>query len=514
MITATTPSAPAPMLTLEGITKHFGPVAANQDIRLDIAAGEIHTLLGENGAGKSTLMSILAGRYRPDAGVILLKGKAVDFSSPAQALAHGIGMVYQRFMLIEPLTVAENILLGTTGRSLRLPLDAAVAKIRALSERFGLAIDPRKRIWQLSMGERQRVEILKLLFRQASILILDEPTAVLTPSEVDALFDTLRELARQGRTIVFISHKLDEVLRLSDRISIMRQGRVIASLPPDRIRSKRELARLMVGREIVLNVDKPPLAPGPTVLGVAGLRATDRRGHRAFDRIGFTVRRGEILALTGVAGNGQEPLVAALMGLAEFDSGRIEWNGRTHDAATWRRASRRGMVYIPEDRHLTGSVADLSMVDNYLLTRWADFRRGPVLDHRRAAAATAEAAAAFRIHAPAGIGTPAGQLSGGNLQKLLLARELLRRPLLIVAEHPTQGLDIRATEEVWQTLLHQRDRAGILLVSGDLKEVLALADRVAVMFRGRILRIISTADSSQVAEIGLLMAGVTGEEAR
>ncbi|WP_462324610.1 ABC transporter ATP-binding protein [Desulfoplanes sp.] len=499
----------SPVLQLKKITKRFGNLVANNKITLDIHAGSIHALLGENGAGKSTLMSVLSGRYQPDEGEIVLNNETVRFTSPSQALARGIGMVYQRFMLIEPMSVVENIVLGTPSDSPVLDLRGAAARIRALSDQYGLVVDPLARVGNLSMGERQRVEILKLLFRNAEILIFDEPTAILTPPEITIFFKTLKKLAERGHPIVFITHKLDEVMQLADRISIMRRGKMITHILPEQVRSKRELARLMVGREIVLKVDKKDIAPGPPVLSARGLKEVNGEGRTVFEAIDLEVKKGEILAITGVAGNGQEALIAALAGLAPFTEGTIGWKEVDYTHQTWFRADKNDLAYIPEDRHTTGTIASLDLAENYMLTRIGEFSRGPFLQAANARILATKAIGTYKILTPNAVDSMAGQLSGGNLQKIILARELEKNPRLIIAEQPTQGLDIGATEEVWQTLIAQRQNAGILLVSGDLKEVLSLADRIAVMFRGRILEIIPATDTEGIARIGLLMAGTS-----
>ncbi|MDD2389712.1 MAG: ABC transporter ATP-binding protein [Desulfobacterales bacterium] len=504
-------STPSPVLSLAGITKRFGPVTANQDIHLDVFPGQIHALLGENGAGKSTLMSILSGRYRPDSGTIELYGRPVEFSSPARSLEQGIGMVYQRYMLIESLSVVENIILGTTGLKYRLNLKQACNTIERLSRQFGLHVDPWKKIWQLSMGERQRVEILKLLYRKATILIFDEPTAILSPPEIDRFFETLKKLSASNHTIIFISHKLEEVLRIADRVTIMRRGQMIADLPVGQIESKAELARLMVGRDVFLNIDRRPLEYGRSVFQVTNLSATGTNHATPFDDITFDIKQGEIMAITGVAGNGQETLVAALTGRIPFTRGSITFGGKSHTGPEWLRADKQRLTYIPEDRHHAGSVSEASLVENFMLTRLKEFSRGPFLAFKKARNSTITAMDQFSIYAPAGPSTLARQLSGGNLQKLILARELDRHPELIIAEHPTQGLDIGATEDVWKALLGQRRHAGILLVSGDLSEVLTLADRIAIMYRGNILDTISSRNADEVSQIGLLMAGSRGD---
>jgi simple sugar transport system ATP-binding protein len=499
---------PEPILSLSGICKSFGATRANQDIHMDVFPGEIHAILGENGAGKSTLMSILSGRLRPDSGNIRLEGRRVKFASPAQAMAAGIGMVYQRFMLVESLTVTENILLGLGRGRLRLNIAQAQKEIRTFAGRYDLEIDPAKTVSRLSMGERQRVEILKLLYRRARILIFDEPTAVLSPPEIETFFSILRKLTELGHTILFITHKLEEVMALARRISILRRGKMVASFAAEQVRSRRELARLMVGREILLKVDRPAVTPGETVFAVRDLSARTAAGQLLFRNIDLQVRRGEILAVTGVAGNGQGPLTAALAGLLPDVAGSVDFLDRTWAAAEWPRAPRKEMVYIPEDRHSTASVPGLSLVDNFMLTRLGRYHRGPLLSFSRARRETAQALAAFSVQAPAGPDTTARQLSGGNLQKFVLSRELAGRPALIIAEQPTSGLDIGATEEVWKTLLAQRRHSAVLLVSGDLREVLSLADRVAVIYRGQVIATVSARDDQQAARVGLLMAGI------
>ncbi len=494
-----------PLLSCRGVCKRFGAVAANRDVDLDVWPGRVHALLGENGAGKSTLMSILAGRYRPDGGVIRVRGAPVAFASPAQARTAGIGMVHQRFMLIESMSVAENVRLAAPG--------ARDADIAALGERYGLSVDPARLVADLSMGERQRVEIVKLLMRGADILIFDEPTSILAPAEVEALFSVLRRLKAEGRAIVLITHKLDEVLALADDISILRRGRVVAGcLTLDQAPGRRELARLMVGREVLLSVEKPPRdcgAEDETVLAAQGLSGLDASGRPAFADVDLAVRRGEIVAVIGVAGNGQDALARCLAGLGGGTAGSVAFagheGGRAMPAARWRGA--RGLSYVPEDRHGAGSVAAMSLAENALLTGQADERGGPLLDLARGAAIVERAVRDYRLKAESPQ-APAGSLSGGNLQKLILARELAAEPALLLAEQPTQGLDLAAAEDVWQALLDLRSRAAVLLFTGDLKEALSLADRLAVIFRGRILDVIAADDPTAIERVGLLMAGV------
>ena len=495
-----------PILSCQGVTKRFGPVLANQGVDLDVESGRIHAILGENGAGKSTLMSILAGRYRPDSGTITLRGREVRFSSPAQALQLGVGMVYQRFMLVEPLTVEENVRLAAGGPPNRMNAAGVRREMADLSRRYGLEVDPDKKIWQLSMGERQRVEIIKLLIKKAEILIFDEPTAVLAQPEIESFFQVLRKMKADGRAVLFITHKLEEVLAVADRISILRRGRMVAGLKPEEIHSKRELARLMVGREIVLRVDKDESVPGEIVLETAGLSGMGEKGRPAFEDISLAVRRGEILSVVGVAGNGQAALAAGLAGLSPLKDGHITFNGRRYPASTWSKIRPAGLAYVPEERYSTGSIGAMSLTDNFILTRVADYVRHGLLDGAAARGDTLKAIEDFGIVAE-GPETKAGHLSGGNLQKLILARELSRLPDLFIAEQPTQGLDIKATEEVWQSLIQARSRSAVLLFTGDLREALSLSDRIAVIFRGRILAVIEARDAEAMSGIGLLMAG-------
>ncbi|TVM34063.1 ABC transporter ATP-binding protein [Oceanidesulfovibrio marinus] len=517
-------TAASPLLTCRGLTKRFGEVVANKSIDLDVYEGRIHALLGENGAGKSTLMSMLAGRLRSDEGSFSLRGEPVTFSAPAQALAAGIGMVYQRFMLVQGLTTAENILLTAPAKAKR---DDYLARALDLAERFKLEIRPKARVAELSMGERQRVEILKVLCRDAKLLILDEPTAILTPPEVETLFDVLSRLRQEGRAIIFITHKLEEVLALADEISVLRKGRMVArNLDPAMIHSKRELARLMVGREVVLSMPGPDSEdgadgsddePAPAqiqdeepVIQARNLAGGGEKGRPAFQKISFDIRRGEIFAVVGVAGNGQNQLTACLAGMEPFSSGALTFAGRNYTYRSWK-PPHGALAYVPEDRHRTGSVPSMSMVDNYLLTTLDRFRsRLGGLDLEAARRATRQAIEDFEV-AAADIHAEAGHLSGGNLQKFLLARELSREPDLFIAEQPTQGLDIRAAREVWRALLRERQHRAILLVTGDLKEALSLADRIAVMFRGRFLEVMDlhdTKDEPSLERIGMLMAGV------
>ena len=499
------------VIRMERITKRFPGVLANDRIDLEIEPGKIHALLGENGAGKSTLMNILSGRYRPDEGEIFIGQKPVKFNSPRDALESGIGMVHQHFMLIPNQTAAENIILGLRSPRFFLHPARIEKEVEKLSKAYSLSVDPKAIIDELSLGQQQKVEILKLLYRNAEILILDEPTAVLTPSEIEELFVTLRNIAKEGKSVIFITHKLEEVMEIADKITILQRGHVIAHLTPEEVESRRELARLMVGREVVLKVEKEPVPLGEVVLQLRDCSGFDERGHQAFHRITFAVRRGEIFAIVGVAGNGQSELVAAITGLRPMSGGELLIFGRPlrKGAAPLRES----VGYVPEDRIGMASLPNLDLVDNLVLTSYPQFCRGGFFRKDVATKGVEGLLPKFHIAAP-NVGVLARQLSGGNLQKLILARELFKGPKLLIAEQPTHGLDIGATEEVWSELLKQRETAGILLVSGDLKEVLSLSDRIGVIFRGRLMNVFSTEDEEWIEEIGPLMAGVRQERKR
>ncbi|MFH1915263.1 MAG: ABC transporter ATP-binding protein [Pseudomonadota bacterium] len=489
-----------PVVRLKDVTKRFGKVVANDSITMDIHPGRIKALLGENGAGKSTLMSMLAGRYKPDSGTMEVDGRPVRFESSRDAIAAGIGMVYQNFMLVDSMTVAENVLLGQEGSFFIKPGEME-ARVDALATEYGLAVDVSARISDLSMGERQLVEILKLLYRKSRILIFDEPTAVLTPEETIRLFEALWRMTEQGKSVIFISHKLEEVIALADEIAILRRGRIEGELDPAAIESKAELASRMVGKEVLLEVDRQPADIGEPVLeikGMTGLGLTD---------VDLEVRKGEIVAVVGVAGNGQKELVEAVTGLVKPPVDTVFIMGQPwrkfFAESTWNRS----MCYIPEDRLGLATMRNQNLVDNLLLTTRLGFARGMWLDRRRAERDTEELIKKYDIR-PGRIHALAWQLSGGNLQKAVLARELYRQPRFIVAEQPTQGLDVSATEEVWRRLLDARAMAGVLLVTGDLNEALQLADRIAVMYRGRILGMLPTSEEDTPSRIGPLMAGV------
>lgn len=496
---------PTPILACHGVEKRFGPVIANSDINLEVFPGEVLAILGENGAGKSTLMSVIAGRYHPDKGEIQVDGKNIRFSSPAQALQLGIGMVYQRFMLIDSLTVSENILLAADACDSSVSHTKIKAKIIELCQRYELDIKPDQLVGNLSMGEKQRTEILKLLIQSARLLIFDEPTAVLAQPDVDRFFSIVRQLKNDGRGIIFITHKLEEVLAIADRIAILRKGKITVQIDPDKINSKHQLARLMVGREVVLQVEKPPVKKRETILKVSELTGPAGLTRGAFKDISFSIDRGEILSIIGVAGNGQASLCKTLNNLLRAQSGTVQFLNNTYDAQSWASRPPDAIAYVPEDRHQTGSVSDMNLAENFLLTRLSD-QIGFWLNHTQIEKDIETAIKQYSIVAHS-TQTRAGQLSGGNLQKLIFSRELQREPDLFIAEQPTQGLDITATEEIWQAILTQREQSAVLLFTGDLKEALSLSDRIAVMFSGQILEIIDANDGDSVGKIGLLMAG-------
>lgn len=507
----------APAVAAFGVSKRFPGVIANEDVNFEVLVGEVHALLGENGAGKTTLSNILTGLYRPDAGRIELAGSPVVFDSPRDAIAAGIGMVHQHFRLIPTFTVAENIALGSPveGEGRLLRMSVVEERIRRLGEQFSLAVDPRARVWQLSVGEQQRVEILKVLYRNATTLIMDEPTAVLTPIEVESLTTTLRSLTAQGRSVIFISHKLGEVLSVADRITVLRQGRSISTI--DAAGATREsLANIMVGREVerVERRGTGALPGAPVVLEVRDLSADGDRGLGALRSVSFDVRGGEIVAVAGVAGNGQRELVEVLAGLRPRTSGHIDVDGEVMDRADARHPIRMGVAYVPQDRLGTGLAPDLSIAENLVLKR---YRRPPVArpPFLRSSVIDAEAEELierFDVRAPSSQ-TPTRRLSGGNVQKVLLAREMSGNPKVLVVSTPTQGLDIGAVATVHQLLIDAAaSGVGILLVSEDLDEVLALADRVIVMYEGAITGVVG-ADEATVSSIGVLMGGgAAGEE--
>ncbi len=502
-------------LEMRGITKRFPGVLANDHIDFALETGEIHCLLGENGAGKSTLMNILYGLYRPDEGHIFLDGREVHISSPTDAIRLGIGMVHQHFMLIPVMTVAENIMLGTeiVKNGFVLDQDTAAQRIREISHQYGLEVDPSAYIKDLPVGLQQRVEIVKALYRQASILILDEPTAVLIPQEADDLFTIMRELAKQGKSIIFITHKLGEVFAVADRITVLRNGRVVGTTRPSDA-TQSSLAAMMVGREVILTVDRRPAQPGDIVLEVRDLKVLDDRGSMAVNGASFEVRAGEVLGIAGVQGNGQTELVEALTGLRPTIAGRVSIDGVDVTNASPRRISEQGVAHIPEDRHEHGMVGSYPVADNLVLNTYyrQPFARGAILDHRAIEEHAWRLVHEFDIRTPS-VYMPASNLSGGNQQKMIVAREFSRPIKLLIAAQPTRGLDVGSIEFIHKRLVQARDQGvAVLLVSAELDEIMSLADRIAVMYKGQI---IATLDATQAerATLGLLMAGVTSHGA-
>jgi general nucleoside transport system ATP-binding protein len=508
-------------LELRGITKRFGSLVANDQIDLKVAAGEIRGLLGENGAGKTTLMNVLYGLLQPDEGEILLDGQQVTIRSPRDAIRARIGMVHQHFMLVPVFTVAENVALGAEQlRRIKVPglpalrtglLDRGQARRRVieLSERYGLQVDPDARIEDLPVGVQQRVEIIKALLREASVLILDEPTSVLTPGETADLFRIMRELRADGRSIVFISHKLREVQAIADEITVIRRGQVVGQRPPGA--TDAELAALMVGRQVELTVSKDPARPGATVLDVRGLSALDDHGQAALREVSFEVRAGEILGVAGVQGNGQTELCEALIGLRAATAGSVLLDGQDLTHATPRDRLRAGFGYVPEDRQEDGLVPDFSVAENLVLDVYdrPPFASGVALKLDAISANAKTLVGEFDVRTPSAE-LPAGTLSGGNQQKVILAREMSRKVRVLLASQPTRGLDVGSIEFVHRRMVSERDRGvAVLIVSSELDEIYALADRIAVMYEGEIVAF--RPPSVPVEELGLLMAGVGGD---
>jgi simple sugar transport system ATP-binding protein len=500
-----------PILRMTGITKRFPGVLANDYVDLELHEGEVLALLGENGAGKSTLMNVLAGLYRPDEGAISVRGDLVDIQSPRDAYDLGIGMVHQNFMLVDTMTVAENVVLGLQNLSFQPELRRVKRRLSELGERYGLKVDPDAYIWQLSVGEQQRVEILKLLYRDVDILILDEPTAVLTPQEVDDLVGVLRRVVKEGKAAVFITHKLREVMMFSDRVTVLRGGKNVATRSTSET-SPEELARLMVGREVLFRLEKTTCELGAPVLEIENLQALNDKGLPALRGVSLTVRAGEIVGIAGVAGNGQRELAEVITGLRGAIGGEVDVNETCiTDCASGNaplRAIRAGVSHVPEDRVEMGLVGDMSVAENLALKayRTPELSRGPVLFPEGMKRFAQDLIDGFDITTP-GPDTRVKFLSGGNLQKAILARELTACEGLLVAVHPTRGLDVGATESVRELLLQQRDEGtAVLLISEDLDELMEISDRIAVMFEGEIVGVVPT-EEVDIDTVGLMMAG-------
>ena len=499
------------VVELRGIVKRFPGVLANDHVDFSLQGGEIHALLGENGAGKSTLMNILAGLYRPEGGTIVVKGHPVSLSSPHDAIAAGIGMVHQHFMLVPTQSVTENILLGLPEPRFRLKLAEYDRKVAELGDRFGLKVDPHAKIWQLSVGEQQRVEILKMLYRGTDILIMDEPTAVLAPQEIDGLFGILRSMVAQGKSIIFISHKLQEVMAIADRVTVLRKGRVTAAGVETRSTTLQELARLMVGREVLFHLNKTPQKPGEIVLSVEDVHAENDKGFPALRGVSLYVRQGEIVGLAGVAGNGQRELAQIITGLRCCYQGTVKLKGVEISNRPATVGIRSGVSHIPEDRTHVGTAPNLSITDNVIMKKYRQppIARGWVLDQAAATRLANNLKEAYDIIVPT-VETPARLLSGGNLQRVILAREISSEPVLMVAMQPTRGLDVGAIEGVHRLLLAQREAgAAILLVSEELEELISMSDRLYVIYEGRITGEVAVSAEGAPAEsieaIGLMM---------
>ncbi len=501
-----------PMVEMRGITKRFPGVLANDAVDFDVMAGEVHTLLGENGAGKSTLMKILYGLYQADEGEILLDGEPTVIDSPTTAIGHNIGMIHQHFMLVETLTVAENVALGLpSSRGALTDLDVVSAHIAELGSQYGLEIDPSAVIWQLAVGQKQRVEIIKALYREARLLILDEPTAVLTPQEVDQLFHTLRQLTADGRGLIFISHKLHEVLALSDRITVLRQGRVTGQATPEGA-TRSSLAEMMVGREVKLAPDKPQVQVAEPALVIRGLEVFGDRGIVAVDDFDLEVRKGEVMGIAGVSGNGQRELAEAIAGLRPVTRGSIHIRGTDVTNRRPIEVREAGLAYVPEGRMKDGTIADFTVAENLLLIdhREERFLHRGLFDFGAIRRHCQGLVDDFSVKTPT-LETPVRSLSGGNIQKLILARELEGTPTVLLASQPTRGVDIGAAEYIHERLVTQRAHGtAILVISEDLDEVFGLSDRIAVMYEGQVMGIVDPATTTR-EEVGLMMAGVRPE---
>jgi simple sugar transport system ATP-binding protein len=504
------------------ITKRFPGVLANDHVNFSLEKGEIHALLGENGAGKSTLMNILYGLYEPDEGEIRVNDQPKRISTPHDAIAEGIGMVHQHFMLVPPFTVTENIMLGqesvlgftkVLGQLAQLDRRVVSKQILELSEQYALAVDPNALVQDMPVGVQQRIEIIKALYRNADILILDEPTAVLTPQEADELFIIMRNLTKQGKSIVFITHKLREVFEVADRISVMRAGQMVGTVKPAEA-TLEMLAEMMVGRKVILQIDKVEAQPGETILTVDELRVMDERRHLAVDGVTLSVRAGEILGVAGVQGNGQTELVEALTGLRHSQSGKISILEQDITQASPRQITEAGSAHVPEDRHKHGLVLAFSVRDNLVLCTYymSPYAKGVEMDFPVIEQHAHELVDMFDIRTPS-IQTPVSSLSGGNQQKVIVARELARPVKLLIVNQPTRGLDVGSIEFIHHRIVEARDKgAAVLLVSAELDEIMSLSDRIAVMYKGRILDTLE-ARSATREQLGLLMAGVVKEGA-
>ncbi len=498
-----------PVLEVRNVTKRFPGVVANDQISFTLFKGEVHAFLGENGAGKSTLMNILYGLYHPDEGEILLNGKPLHFNGPNDAIAAGIGMVHQHFMLVPTLTVTENIILGNEGKGgIRLDLKSAGNRIRQLSEQYGLALDPDALVGDLTVGMQQRVEIVKAFYRNANILILDEPTAVLTPQEADDLTLIMNNLTNEGKCIIFISHKLREVLAIADRVTVLRLGKVVGEVRDLAGATEESLAAMMVGRSVLLRVEKGEAHPGKAVLTVKNLSALDDRGILTLDKANLQVRAGEVLGVAGVEGNGQTELVEVLTGLRPAQEGEAVLDGQVLLHRSPRKITEAGVGYVPQDRQRFGLVLPYGVDDNMVLSSYyhKPFSNGITINFKAVNEYAAKLVKKFDIRTPS-VSTRAGTLSGGNQQKVVVAREFSRDNKLLIAVQPTRGLDVGSIEFIHSNLIAQRDAGvAVLLVSSELDEVMSLSDRIAVMYKGKVVAVVDAATATR-EELGLLMAG-------
>ncbi|MDZ7672380.1 MAG: ABC transporter ATP-binding protein [Halanaerobiales bacterium] len=498
---------------MKGITKKFPGVIANDNVDFELEKGEIHALLGENGAGKTTLMNCLYGFLKADEGDILIDGKKVDITNPNIAIKHGIGMVHQHFMLVPPFTVTENIVLGMEPtKNSMIDYKTANKKVEEISKQYGLNVDPKAKVQDISVGMQQRVEILKTLYRGADILILDEPTAVLTPQEVEELVSIMESLTNEGKSIIFITHKLKEVKAIADRVTVIRSGKVINTIDTDSATTN-ELANMMVGREVILEVEKQEANPGDIVLEVEDLYAKNNRDLMALNGATFSVKEGEILGIAGVDGNGQTELSEVLTGLRKKEKGTIRFKGREIKSPQTKRLFEEGISHIPEDRQRRGLVMDFKLYENLILGRHhkKPYVKGWSLDNKKIKEEARRLIKEFDVRTPSE-NVEAKSLSGGNQQKLIIAREFDRNPDLLVAAQPTRGIDVGAIEYIHNKLIEQRDAGkAILLISLELDEILALSDRIAVIYEGKIVDILDREDATE-EKLGLMMAGAESEE--
>ena len=495
-------------MEMRGIVKRFPGVLANDHVNFEVKTGEIHALLGENGAGKSTLMKILYGLYQPDEGEILLNGRPIQIHSPSDSIRHGIGMIHQHFMLVDSLTVAENVALGLKSkREPRLDLNEVRARIRELADSYGLQVDPDATVSRLAVGQQQRVEIIKALYRGAALLVLDEPTAVLTPQEVDDLFVIFKQMAQDGHALIFISHKLHEIFALTDRVTVLRDGQVVGTRPTSEV-TKEDLAGMMVGREVLLERVRPPATLGEVRMKLTNVNAVNDNNTPVLRNVSFELRSGEIVGVAGVSGNGQKQLADAIAGLHPVADGQVTLESKEVTHLSPAEMIDAGLSYIPEERMHDGAIKDFTVEENLILQDHirAPYTKGIFLDFKYIARHAQEMISNFNVKTPSK-DTPLKNLSGGNIQKLILARELARRPRVLIAAQPTRGVDIGATEYIHNQLLKERaEGLATLLISEDLDEVRALSDRIIVMYGGEIMGIVDNSTTT-VETLGLMMAG-------